>query len=316
MRRASWQRHWEIAMTITVTPLHPLFVAELAGVDLVQPVTRRLFTEIEAAFDAHAVLVFREQPVTDEQQVAFSALFGPVFTATKYHRQGERRRLRAEMSDISNIDHEGRLLATEDQRRLHNRANQLWHTDNSFKHIPARCSLLSAREIPPSGGDTEFADMRAAYDALPEERKREIDGLVVEHSIFHSRTKTGFADYGDGARAELPPVQQVLARPHPATGRKALYVASHASHVVGWPQEKGRRLIEELIAFSTRPQFVYRHRWQAGDLIVWDNRCTMHRARPYEELSERRVLHRTTVSDELNTVERARAEQSGAAVPC
>jgi len=209
------------------------------------------------------------------------------------------------MADISNIDHQGKLLAEDDQRRLHNRANQLWHTDNTFKHVPARCSLLSAREIPPTGGNTEFADMRAAYDALSEDRKSEIDGLIVEHSIYRSREVMGFTDFSDAARAELPPVQQVLVREHPATGRKALYIASHASHVIGWPEDEGRRLIEELIALATRPEFVYRHRWREGDLIVWDNRCTMHRARPYEEMNERRVLHRTTVSDEMNIVERA-----------
>ena len=147
--------------------------------------------------------------------------------------------------------------------------------------------------------------MRAAYDALPEDRKREIDGLIVEHSIYHSREQTGFTDFSDTARAELPPVQQVLVREHPATGRKALYIASHASHVIGWSKDEGRRLIAELIAFATQPDFVYRHRWRKGDLIVWDNRCTMHRAQPYEEMAERRVLHRTTVSDEINTVERA-----------
>jgi alpha-ketoglutarate-dependent 2,4-dichlorophenoxyacetate dioxygenase len=300
-------------MALTVTRLHPFFFAEVKGVDLRQPVTPDLFAEIEAAFNDHAVLLFRDQPVTDEQQVAFSALFGPVFTATKYHRAGEKPRLRGEMSDISNIDHQGRLLSPDDERRLHARANQFWHTDNTFKHIPARCSLLSAREIPASEGDTEYADMRAAYDALPEARKREIDDLIVEHSIFYSREKMGFTSYSAGARAELPPVQQVLVRTHPATGRKALYIASHASHVIGWPVEKGRKLIEELLDFATQPQFVHRHRWREGDLVVWDNRCTMHRATPYDEMTVRRVLHRTTVSDEMNSVERERGQAHSAA---
>jgi alpha-ketoglutarate-dependent 2,4-dichlorophenoxyacetate dioxygenase len=300
-------------MAITVKRLHPLFFAEVGGVDLAGPVGPDLFAEILGAFHEHAILLFRNQAIDDAQQVAFSALFGPVFTATKYHWKNEKRRLRAEMADISNLDHDGRLLAADDERRFHNRANQLWHTDNTFKHIPARCSLLSAREIPPSGGDTEFADMRAAYDALPEDRKREIDDLIVEHSIFYSRTKMGFAGYTDGARTELPPVQQVLVRRHPGTGRNALYLASHASHVVGWPVEKGRRLIEELTEFATQPQFVHRHRWREGDLVVWDNRCTMHRATPYDDIGQRRVLHRTTVSDEMNSVERQRGPQHSAA---
>lgn len=300
-------------MAITVKRLHPLFFAEVGGVDLAKPVGPDLFAEIEAAFHEHAILLFRGQPIDDAQQVAFSALFGPVFTATKYHWKNEKRRLREEMADISNLDHDGSLLPADDARRFHNRANQLWHTDNTFKHVPARCSLLSAREIPPSGGDTEFADMRAAYDALPEERKREIDDLIVEHSIVYSRIKMGFTEFTDGARTELPPVQQVLVRRHPGTGRNALYLASHASHVIGWPVEKGRRLIEELTEFATRPQFVHRHRWREGDLVVWDNRCTMHRATPYDDVGQRRDLHRTTVSDEMNSVERQRGPQHSAA---
>lgn len=300
-------------MSISVRKLHPLFVGEVTGVDLTKPIPPETFTEIEAAFHEHAVLVFRNQPVTDEQQVAFSELFGPVFSVTKYHRPNEVRRLREEMSDISNIDHEGKILPANDDRRLHNRANQLWHTDNSFKHVPARASLLSAREIPSEGGNTEFADMRAAYDALPDARKREIDDLVVEHSIFHSRKRMGIEVYTDGARNELPPVQQVLVRRHPGSGRKALYIASHASHVIGWPEEKGRELVDELLDFATQPQFVYSHRWTEGDLIVWDNRCTMHRATPYDEMGVRRILHRTTVSDEVNTVERRDREQDSAA---
>lgn len=300
-------------MTITVTPLHPLFVAEIGGVDLREPVPPEVFAEIEAAFNEHAVLVFRGQPIADDRHVAFSALFGPVFKATNYHIPNERRRVGDEMSDISNIDHEGKILAADDPRRLHAEANQLWHTDNSFKHVPARCSLLLAREVPAEGGNTEFADMRAAYDALPDAKKCEIADLVVEHSIFHSREKMGYTGYTDGARAELPPVQQVLVRTHPATGRKALYIASHASRVIGWPVETGRALIEELLDFAIQPRFVYVHQWQVGDLVLWDNRCTMHRARPYADATVRRVLQRTTVSDEINTVERREMERAGAA---
>jgi alpha-ketoglutarate-dependent 2,4-dichlorophenoxyacetate dioxygenase len=300
-------------MTITVTQLHPNFMAEIGGVDLREPVTPALFAEIEAAFNEHAVLLFRDQPLTDEQHVAFSALFGPVFKATKYHIPNERRRVGEEMADISNVDHAGNILAADDARRLHAEANQLWHTDNTFKYVPSRCSLLLAHEIPAEGGNTEFADMRAAYDALPEDLKREIDDLIVEHSIFHSREKMGYTGYTDAARAELPPVPQVLVRTHPATGRKALYIASHAARVIGWPVEKGQALIEELLDFATQPQFVYAHAWRAGDLILWDNRCTMHRATPYDDTGARRVLQRTTVSDEINTVERRGMEQAGAA---
>ncbi len=292
-------------MGITVTRRHPLFFAEISGIDLGRPMTADGFAEIETAFHEHAVLLFRDQHLDDAGQVDFSAHFGPVQKVTNYAWRNETPRIRLDVTDISNIDHEGRIQAANDQRRQNYRGNLLWHTDNSFKHVPARCSLLSAREIPSSGGDTEFADMRAAYDALPADRKADLEDLVVEHSIFHSRARLGFTDFSDTARAELPPVNQVLVRQHPGSGRKALYLASHAARVVGWPEEKGWALLDELIEFATQPQFVHRHAWRVGDLIVWDNRCTMHRARPFDDMGEARVLHRTTVSDEVNTVERA-----------
>jgi alpha-ketoglutarate-dependent 2,4-dichlorophenoxyacetate dioxygenase len=238
--------------------------------------------------------------VSDEQQLAFSQLFGPLEVNPNY--AGAKMRVRPDIADISNLDAEGRVLARGDRRNLFNLGNQLWHTDSSFKRIPAKCSLLSARDLPSSGGETEFADLRAAWDALPQSRKRELDGLIVEHSIFRSRSQIGFADFNDEIYSQLPPVPQALVRHHPASGRTSLYLASHASHIVGWPVEKGRALIEELIAFSTQPQFVYQHRWTVGDLVMWDNRCTMHRGRPYDD-TQRRVLHRTTVSDYANTTE-------------
>jgi alpha-ketoglutarate-dependent 2,4-dichlorophenoxyacetate dioxygenase len=287
-------------MAIEVIPLHPPVGAQVRGVDLTRAVPPKVFAEIEAAFNRYGVLVFPEQPVTDEQQLAFSRLFGPLEVNPNY--AGGKMRLRPDVADISNLDAEGRVLAREDRRNLFNLGNQLWHTDSSFKHIPAKCSLLSARELPSEGGETEFADMRTAWDALPEARKRELEGLVVEHSIFRSRSQIGFADFNDGIFKELPPVQQALVRHHRYSGRTSLYLASHASHIIGWPVEKGRALIEELITFATQRQFVYRHCWSLGDLIMWDNRCTMHRGRPYDD-TQRRVLHRTTVSDWANTLE-------------
>jgi alpha-ketoglutarate-dependent 2,4-dichlorophenoxyacetate dioxygenase len=294
-------------MAITVTPLHPTLGAELRGVDLTRPIAAEVFAEIEAAFNRYGILVFPEQPVTDEQQLAFSRLFGPLEVNPNY--AGAKMRLRPDVADISNLDAEGRVLARDDRRNLFNLGNQLWHTDSSFKRVPAKCSLLSARELPSAGlmgaGETEFADLRAVWDALPEAKKRELDGLVVEHSIFRSRSQIGFADFNDEIFKQLPPVPQALVRHHPASGRTSLYLASHASHIIGWPVEEGRALIEELIAFATQPQFVYRHRWTVGDLVIWDNRCTMHRGRPYDD-TQRRVLHRTTVSDRANTVDQER----------
>jgi alpha-ketoglutarate-dependent 2,4-dichlorophenoxyacetate dioxygenase len=287
-------------MAIQVSPLHPTLGAEVRGVDLTRALTPEVFAEIEAAFNSCGILVFPGQPVSDEQQLAFSQLFGPLEVNPNY--AGAKMRVRPDIADISNLDAEGRVLARGDRRNLFNLGNQLWHTDSSFKRIPAKCSLLSARELPSSGGETEFADLRAAWDALPQSRKRELDGLIVEHSIFRSRSQIGFADFNDEIYSQLPPVPQALVRHHPASGRTSLYLASHASHIVGWPVEEGRALIEELIAFATQPQFVYQHRWTVGDLVMWDNRCTMHRGRPYDD-TQRRVLHRTTVADYANTTE-------------
>jgi len=291
-------------MAIELTPLHPTLGAALRGVDLTRPVGPQIFAEIDAAFIRYGILVFPGQRVTDEQQLAFSQLFGPLEVNPNY--AGSKMRLRPDVADISNLDAEGQVLARDDRRNLFNLGNQLWHTDSSFKRVPAKCSLLSARELPsPSpmgGGETEFADLRAAWDALPEARKGRLDGLVVEHSIFRSRSQIGFADFNDEIFKQLPPVPQALVRHHRYSGRTSLYLASHASHIIGWPVEKGRGLIEELIAFATQPQFVHQHRWTVGDLVMWDNRCKMHRGRPYDD-TQRRVLHRTTVSDYANTLE-------------
>ena len=298
-------------MAIGVTPLHPTLGAEVRGVDLTGRVVPEVFAEIDAAFSRHGILVFPDQPVTDEQQLAFSRLFGPLEVNPNY--AGAKMRLRPDVADISNLDPEGRALARDDRRNLFNLGNQLWHTDSSFKHIPVKCSLLSARELPSSAGETEFADLRAAWDALPEAQKRELDGLIAEHSIFRSRALIGFTEFNEDIQRELPPVTQLLVRRHAGSGRRTLYLASHASHVIGWPIGEGRQLIEELIAFATRPEFVFQHRWRVGDLVIWDDRCTMHRGRPYDDTKYRRDMHRTTVSDEINSVEREPGRQGSAA---
>jgi alpha-ketoglutarate-dependent 2,4-dichlorophenoxyacetate dioxygenase len=298
---------------VRTRPLHPHLGAEITGIDLREPVPQDDFAALEAAFNRHAVLVFPGQPLTDEQQIAFSSRFGPLETSPEYAGSTKSRLAYREIADVSNLDSEGRVMSAADTRLLFNRGNQLWHTDSSFKHVPARCSLLSAREIPPSGGETEFADLRAAYDALPEDKKRAVDGLVVEHSIFRSRSLIGFTEFNEDIQHELPPVTQLLVRRHAGSGRRTLYLASHASHVIGWPIGEGRQLIEELIAFATRPEFVFQHRWRVGDLVIWDDRCTMHRGRPYDDTKCRRDMHRTTVSDEINSVEREHGRQGSAA---
>jgi alpha-ketoglutarate-dependent 2,4-dichlorophenoxyacetate dioxygenase len=249
----------------------------------------------------------------DEQQIAFSRLFGPLETSIGTIRKGRRHRLRSnELADLSNLDENDNIRSLSDRWRMMMLANQLWHTDSSFKPVPGKVSLLSAREVPPSGGETEFADLRAAYDALDEGTKKQIDDLIAEHSIFHSRGLIGYTDFSDEERAALPPVPQTLVRIHPGSRRKTLYLAAHASHVIGWPIEQGRTLLAELITFATQPRFVHQHQWRAGDLVVWDNRCTLHRARPYDDAHHRRDMRRTTVEDSGPTLEQSRSRIAAA----
>jgi len=269
-------------------------------------VVPEVFAEIEAAFNRHGILLFPEQPLTDEQQLAFSRLFGPLEVNPNY--AGTRLRLRPDLADISNLDPEGRVLAHDDRRNLFNLGNQLWHTDSSFKHIPAKCSLLSARELPSAGpmggGETEFADMRAAYNALTEEQKAVVDPLVVEHDVFWSRGQIGFTEFQPGEREQYPPSRQRLVRRHPGSGRKCLYLSAHASHIVGWPVPEGRLLLRDLEEHATRREFVYSHKWRVGDLVIWDNRDTMHRGRPHDE-SQPRDLRRATTLDVGSTLDEA-----------
>jgi alpha-ketoglutarate-dependent 2,4-dichlorophenoxyacetate dioxygenase len=243
----------------------------VSGIDLRKTVHPETFVEIQAALNQYAVLVFREQPLNDNQQMAFSRLFGPIETSIATIRKDRKHRLREELSDISNLDENDSIRPLSDRWRMMMLANQLWHTDSSFRRVSGKISLLSAREVPQLGGETEFADLRAAYDALDQTTKERIDGLVAEHSIFHSRSLVGYGDFSKEERAALPPIPQTMVRTHPGSGRRTLYLAAHASHIIGWPVEQGRALLGELIAFATQPRFVYRHQWRIGDLVVWDN---------------------------------------------
>ena len=291
-------------MAITVRQLHPLFVGEVTGVDLGRPLEPAVMAAIEAAIFEHAVLVFPGQAITDEQQLAFSRWFGPLETSIRRLRPGHQsyNRLDLHISDISNLTETNALMRQDDRRRQGQLANQLWHTDSSFKPVPARYSLLSARVVPKTGGETEFVDLRAAYDGLPAELKAEIEDLVAEHWYLYSRGLIGFTDFSAEERAGLEPVPQVLVRVHPGSRRKTLYLASHAEHIIGMPVPEGRLLLRDLMDHATRPHLVYRHRWTVGDLVMWDDRCTMHRGRPWD-LREVRDMHRTTVSDERSTLD-------------
>ena len=291
---------------ITVTKLHPLFMAEIGGVDLTQPVSASDYAAIDDAFNTHAVLLFRGQPVTEAQQVAFSKHFGPLIPTTNYHRKGEKQRLRAELADVSNIDHENNMLPVDSERRQHSLGNQLWHTDASFKHVPARCSLLAAHEVPPTGGETEFADMRAGYDSLDEQVRAEIEGLICEHSLIYSRGALGF-DLSDGEKENFTPVRQSLVRTHPVSLRRSLYLSAHIGQIVGLPRPEAMCLIRDLTEAATQREFVYTHQWRQYDLVVWDNRQTMHRVRSFDDIGVIRDMRRTTVAGDAPTAEQVAA---------
>ena len=287
-------------MGILVTPVQGDFVARLTGLDLSKPLDEGDFGQVRDAFNRHAVLVFPEQMLTDDQQIAFSERFGPLEISIRKERQ--RRIENPRISDISNVDERDRVFDPDDERAIYNAGNRLWHSDSSFKRVPAMASLLSGREVPPEGGETEYADLRGAWDALPADRKRGLESLVAEHSFVYSRGLIGYDQFTDAERAAVPPVLQAVVRTHPATGRKSLYLGSHASYIIGRPVEEGRALLRDLLDFATQRQFVYRHAWRRHDLVMWDNRCVLHRGRPWDERRHRRVMHRTTVAGAGPTV--------------
>jgi alpha-ketoglutarate-dependent 2,4-dichlorophenoxyacetate dioxygenase len=289
-------------MDLAVTPLHPRFAARVAGADLSRPVGADLARAIERAMDEYAVCVLPDQELDDERQIAFARLYGPLEVSPPQQNKlggiGFNARVKhREIFDVSNLDERGTILDERDARAAYRLGNQLWHTDSSFRQKSAAWSMLHARVIPPAGGDTEFADTRAAYDALPDAMKRRLDGLVAEHSIWHSREKLGGYLPTEEERRLRPPARHLLVRRHPGSGRQALYIASHASHIIGMPVDEGAALLAELIAFATQPRFVYRHAWQLGELVIWDNRCTMHRATPFAATGHVRDMRRTTIID-------------------
>ncbi|HYZ62571.1 MAG TPA: TauD/TfdA family dioxygenase [Acetobacteraceae bacterium] len=287
-------------------PSRPDFVGNVSGVDLRRALTPEEVRAIELGMDRYAVLVFRGQPLDDETQLAFSRNFGPLEQATGDLAQGEQRRLSMEVNDISNVAKDGSLLARDDRRRLFGLGNMLWHSDSSFKAVPAKYSILSGRVVPPKGGNTEFADMRAAWDTLDEETKALVEPLICEHTQIYSRGILGFTEFTEDERRRFAPVLQRLVRVHPVTGRKSLFLSSHAGGIVGWPVPEARALLRDLTEHATQRERVHAHVWQADDLVMWDNRTTMHRARRYDP-NDRRDLRRTTVASDGVTVEQMAA---------
>jgi alpha-ketoglutarate-dependent 2,4-dichlorophenoxyacetate dioxygenase len=299
-------------MTITVYPVTPSFAAEIGDVDLSEQVAPADLQAIKEAFTQYAVLIFPNQLLSQDQHLDFARHFGPLETTIGVYRKDAPLRLRKEFADVSNLNHDNEVWGKESRLRLVQLGNRLWHTDSSFKRLPALASLLYARSIPPIGGHTEFADERAAYDALPEETKLRLNCLVAEHSIFNSRARLGFTNFGDEERREMPPVPQVVVRTIPESSRKSLYLASHAGRIFGMPENEGRALIDQLIGHATQRQFVYTHRWRLNDLIMWDNRCTMHRGTEFDDLRWKRDVQRATVSDIANSCEQEGIEIAAA----
>ncbi len=292
-------------MPLSIRPLHPTIGAEVTGVDLRKPLTKEEVAAIEAGMDKHAVLVFPNQDITDEQQTAFTLNFGQLEDTTGGHvLKHHEKRLARHFADVSNLGQDNKPLARDSRARMFNLGNRLWHSDSSFRAIPAKYSLLSGRAIPPkgSGGNTEFADMRAAYDALDEQTKAEIEDLICEHSLMYSRAVLGFTELTEEEKESFRPVLQRLVRVHPVTGRKSLYLASHAGTIVGWPMPEARSFLRDLNEHATQPQFVYAHEWRQFDLVMWDNRQTMHRVRRFDDQKYVRDVRRTTVAGDAPTV--------------
>ncbi len=295
-------------MAISIRPIdpdsRPFFAGEVSGIDLTQGLSETDARAIDAGMDQYGVLVFHGQQLSDEQQLVVAKTLGPLELATGDIAAPEDRRVSMELNDISNLDKNSEVLPREDRRRLFGLGNQLWHSDSSFKDVPAKYSMLSARRIPPTGGNTEFADMRAAYDDLDEATRREVHNLICRHSQIFSRGILGFTEFTDAEREKWAPVRQRLVRRHPNTGRLSLYLASHAGGIEGWPVPEARAFLRDLSEHATQRKYVYAHVWKPWDLVIWDNRVTMHRARRYD-YSIPRDMRRTTLTNIVSSLEQA-----------
>ena len=282
-------------MTISIRQVGPCFAGEVEGIDMRRPLTKEEVAAIHAGMDRYAVLVFREQKIDDAQQLAFTRSLGEIEHAIGTSlRAASETRLPTTFADVSNLDKSGEKLARDNKRRMAALGNRLWHSDASFRVVPAKYSILSGRIVTTAGGNTEFADMRAAWDALDAATKAEIDDLVCEHSLIYSRGQLGFTEFLPDERVAMKPVRHRLVRTHPGSGRKSLFLSAHIGTIVGWPQPEAMAFIRDLIEHATQPQFVYAHRWTQHDLVIWDNRATMHRVRRFDDLNIVRDVRRTT----------------------
>ncbi len=291
-------------MSPAIRRIHPVFVGEVTGVDCAQPLSPGEVAAIESGMDEYAVLVFRDQPLTDQQQIDFTRHFGELegYNTPGHIRKREDSRLGPGIADFSNLDRSGNIMSDQDRVWFFKLGDRLWHSDSSFRPVPAKYSLLSGRVLPSWGANTEFADMRAAYDALDDRTKQEIEHLVCEHSLMFSREAIGFTELTPEERTAFRPVRQRLVRTHPVTGRKSLFLSSHAGTILGWTIPEARMFLRDLTEFATKDHFVYSHEWRVNDLVIWDNRTTMHRARRFDR-NEVRDVRRTTLGGDVATVE-------------
>ena len=279
-------------MALAIRKLEEHIGAEVEGVDITAPVDASIFAQLRSALYQNSVLVFRGQNINDEQHVAFTRGFGPIELTIPNDPIGDG----GPVGILSNLDENGAVIPPQDTRMLYQRGNELWHSDGAFRRVPLRASLLSAKVVPPEGGETEYAGLCAAYATLPAERRAGLEGLAAEHNFAKSRAQIAPNLVDDAFLEEVPPVEHALVRTIPETGARALLVGSYSTRIIGWPLEKGRALLQELLEWSTQPRFVYRHQWRAHDLVVWDNRCCLHRGRPWDRRIHPRVMHRTTVA--------------------
>jgi alpha-ketoglutarate-dependent 2,4-dichlorophenoxyacetate dioxygenase len=291
-----------IPIAMKLSPLHPLFAAQAEDIDLTEPVSGELIEQIHQAMNQYAVLVFRGQHLTDDQHMTFAQALGTVEAGRATVELTDHRLKHERMNDISNIGSDGKLLAPDSRRRMFNLGNRLWHTDSSFKPTPAKYSLLYAHAVPETGGDTEFADMRAAWDGLDAARQERALGQVARHSLLYSRARLGWHGFDEEEQAKFAPVPQRLVRRHPGSGRLSLYLASHIGAIDDWPVAEAMIFVSDLVEHATQRQYVFRHQWQQDDLVMWDNRCTMHRATAFDDVNQPRDVRRVTLTDSAPTL--------------
>ena len=293
----------ETGETLKCTPVHPHFAARAEGIDFRRPLTSAQRQAVKAAMDRYGVVVFPDQAMSDDEQAAFAQQFGRIEDTPTLVDQERRRLPNMKINDISNLGPDGKIWAADDRRRMYNLGNLLWHSDSSFKPTPAYWSMLQAKVIPPEGGETEYVDTRVAWEHLPPKLQDEVKDLVAYHSLIYSRAQLGFDAFSPEEAARCTPVPQRLVRRHPESGRLALYLSAHIGAIEGYPRPEAMALIRELTEFATQRQFIYQHRWAVGDLVIWDNRCTMHRGVRYDDKTFPRDLRRVTIEDVGPTLE-------------